>query len=65
MSQRKYREVTKSDIGKRIEVTDGDPKSDDCLWLSRVLFSLNENRAFPFGTSRSGNFEYARIEVTE
>ena len=65
MTQRKYRDVTADDIGKRIEVTDGDPKSDDCLWISRVLFSFDENRALPFRTNRHGKFEYARIEVKE
>lgn len=65
MSERKYREVTKSDIGKRIEVTNGDPKPDDCLWVRRVLFKINGNRELPFKTSRSGSWKYARIEVTK
>ena len=65
MTQRKYRDVTAGDIGKMVEVTDDDPKSDDCLWVLRVLFRFNENREFPFKTSQSGSYKYARIEVTK
>ena len=64
MTQRKYREATEADIGCMIEVTDSDPTSDDCLWVLRVLFCVNENREFPFKTSRSGSWKHARIEAT-
>ena len=64
MTQRKYREVTADDIGKRIEVTNEPLAHNECLWVRRVLFKINGNRDYPFKTSRSGYWKHARIEAT-
>ena len=65
MTQRKYREVTKDDIGKMIEVTDDRPTSKNVIWHSRKLRGIDSRLVFHFGTYPTERWLYARIEVTD
>ena len=67
MTQRKYREVTEADIGKRIEVTDdypGLPSPIDRRWHKRTLLRCRTGLKSPFQTDTGSVWRYARIEVT-
>ena len=65
MTQRKYRDVTADDIGKRIEVTDDSGPFFDANWHRRILSKINPQSKFPFETKTGSVWKYARIEVTE
>ena len=63
MTQRKYRNVTEDDIGKRIEVTDDWSISKGIVWHGRTLMRIVPE-SYPFMADNGGVWRYARIEVT-
>ena len=64
MSQRKYREVTAADIGKRIEVTDERPTVEGVVWYKRTLLKIVPAQ-YPFMTDNGAVWSNARIEVQQ
>lgn len=63
MTQRKFRDVTEADIGKRIEVTDDWSISKGIVWHKRTLLRI-VNKPYPFMVDDGGVWKDARIEVT-
>ena len=63
MTQRKYREATEADIGKRIEVTDDSSISKGIVWHKRTLLKIVP-ALYPFMTDTGAVWKHARIEVT-
>ena len=63
MTQRKYREVTEADIGKRIEVSD-ERHERYAKWRKSTLLIYRTGSKYPFQTSAGSVWKYARIEVT-
>ena len=64
MTQRKYREVTEGDIGKRIEVTNDSVPFFDANFHKRTLRRYRTGSKYPFQTNTGSVWKYARIEVT-
>ena len=64
MTQRKFREVTEDDIGKRIEVTDDWSISKGIVWHKRTLLKIVP-ASYPFMTDTGAVWKYARIEVAD
>jgi hypothetical protein len=62
MSERRYREVTEGDIGKRIEVTDDWSITKGIIWHRRTLLEI-VCASYPFVTDTGAVWRYARIEV--
>ena len=63
MSQRKFRQPTEADIGKRIWVTDDWSMFEDIIWHRRTLLKI-VYASYPFVTDIGAAWRYARIEVT-
>ena len=61
MTQRKYRDVTEDDIGKRIEVTD----ERHAKWHNCTLRRYRTGSKHPFQTTKGSVWRYARIEVAD
>jgi hypothetical protein len=64
MTQRKFRDVTEADIGKRIEVTDDWSISRGIVWHKRTL-EKNFCASYPFMADNGGVWKHARIEVKD
>jgi hypothetical protein len=63
VSERRYREVTESDIGKLIEATDYGRQFQNRLWEAKRLSKVVKISTYPFRTTSGEAFKYARIEV--
>ena len=63
MNQRKFREVTEGDIGKRIEVTDDRPTVEGIVWHKRTLLEIVP-ASHRYTTDTGSVWRYARIEAT-
>ena len=63
MSERKYREVTEVDIGKRVQVSDDPGPAYDANWHRRTLRGLRSGSKYKFETDTGAVWRYARIEV--
>ena len=63
VSERRYREVTESDIGKLIEATDYGQQFQNRLWEAKRLSKVVKISTYPFRTTSGEAFKYARIEV--
>jgi hypothetical protein len=63
VSERKYREVTEADIGKRVQVSDDPGPAYDANWHRRTLRSLRLGSKYKFETETGSIWKYARIEV--
>jgi len=65
MTQRKYREVTDGDIGKRVEVSDDPGPAYNANWYRRTLQSIRAGSKYKFETDTGSIWKFARIEVAE
>ena len=63
VSQRRYREVTEGDIGKRVQVSDDPGPACDANWRRRTLQSIRVESKYKFETDTGSIWKYARIEV--
>jgi len=63
VSERKYREVTEADIGKRVQVSDDSGPAYDANWHRRTLRGLRSGSKYKFETDTGSIWKYARIEV--
>ena len=64
MTQRKFRNVTETDIGERIEVTDDWSMSKGIVWHKRTLLKIVP-ASYPFMTDTGAVWKHARIEVAD
>ena len=62
MTQRKFRNVTETDIGERIEVTDDWSINKGIVWHKRTLLKIVP-ASYPSMTDTGAVWRYARIEV--
>jgi hypothetical protein len=63
VSERRYREPTEKDIGKRVQVSDDPGPAYDANWHRRTLRGLRSGSKYKFETDTGSIWKYARIEV--